>query len=70
MFICTQTITCLPFDTGHDSYLVQHKNKKLKNLLKSGQQSSKKLTKKDSQIKTVADSTISAEMKPQFAWVN
>jgi len=56
-------------DTGHDSYLVQHKSKKLKNLLKSGKPS-KKLTKKNSQIKTVTDSTISAETKPQFAWVD
>ncbi|XP_020291656.1 putative ammonium transporter 3 [Pseudomyrmex gracilis] len=55
---------------GHDSYLVQHKKRKLNNFAKSGkQQLSRKLMKNVSQIKTIADLTISAE-KPQFAWIN
>lgn len=53
---------------GHDSFLAQHKSKKLENLSKK-QQPPKKIT-KSSQIKTITNSAISADAKSHFAWMN
>lgn len=56
---------------GHDSYITQHQKKKLANFSKSGKpQLPKKLVARNSQIRTIADSTITAEAKPQFAWID
>lgn len=66
----TKRIVMSAFDTGHDSFIAQHKKKKLANFSKSGKQSSKKLVARNSQIRTIADSAITAEAKPQFAWVD
>ncbi|XP_011065917.1 PREDICTED: putative ammonium transporter 3 [Acromyrmex echinatior] len=56
---------------GHDSYITQHQKKKLANFSKSGKpQLPKKLVARNSQIRTIADSTITAEVKPQFAWID
>lgn len=58
---------------GHDTYIEQCEQKK-KKVTKFPQfekrQSSKKLMTKNSQVRTIADSTITAEAKPQFAWVD
>lgn len=59
------------FDIGHDSYIMQHKRRKLENFSKSKkQQLSKILVTRNSEIRTIADSAITAETKPQFAWVD
>lgn len=59
------------FDAGHDSYIAQHRKKKLANLAKENRQPSKKLVARNSQIRTIADSsTMNAEAKPQFAWID
>ncbi|XP_071567758.1 putative ammonium transporter 2 [Temnothorax nylanderi] len=57
---------------GHELFLVQHRKKKLANFSKSEKrQLSKKLVKKNSQIRTIADSSaLTAEAKPQFAWID
>ncbi|KAM0737359.1 putative ammonium transporter 3 [Formica fusca] len=56
---------------GHDSFLAQHKSKKFKNFTNSKKQHPpKKLTTKNSKIRTIADSAISTEVKPHFAWVD
>lgn len=58
------------FDTGHDSYIAQREKKKLANFSKSKKRQSSKLVARNSQIRTIADSTITAEAKPQFAWID
>lgn len=60
-----------PFDTGHDLYIDRHRKKKLANFLKSEKRQSSKKLARNSQIRTIADSSvITAEAKPQFAWVD
>ncbi|XP_077279031.1 ammonium transporter isoform X2 [Temnothorax americanus] len=57
---------------GHELFLVQQRKKKLANFSKSEKrQLSKKLVTKNSQIRTIADSSaLTAEAKPQFAWID
>lgn len=57
---------------GHESYLDQHRKKKLASLSKKlEKRQSKKLVARNSQIRTIADSSaITAKVKPQFAWVD
>ncbi|XP_029175974.1 putative ammonium transporter 3 [Nylanderia fulva] len=73
-FTMEQQLKSVPpvgINPGHDSYLIQHKSKKLeKNIKSEKQQPQPKKLITSSQIRTIADSAISTEPKPHFAWVD